>query len=135
MPGTPSQPCPLPHHAISATLCLDQLVDDQQPVAQPSDEGVEEQPLPLASHHHLPHLVTLSLCISQESSLGQEKIHPQHQVSYFDQHLKSKLFETRIADGDDFLSDSVCDFICGFYRLRRIVIQPKIKHRHIIRFA
>merc|ERR1719341_1351694 len=27
----------------------------------------------------LPHLVTLSLCISQESSLGQEKIHPQHQ--------------------------------------------------------
>lgn len=49
--------------------------------------------------------------------------------------LKSKLFETRIADGDDFLSDSVCDFICGFYRLRRIVVQPKIKHRHIIRFA
>lgn len=39
----------------------------------------------------------------------------------------------RIADGNDFLSDSVCDFICGFYRLRRIVIQPKIKHRHIIR--
>jgi len=39
----------------------------------------------------------------------------------------------RIADGDDFLSDSVCDFICGFYRLRRIVVQPKIKHRHIIR--
>ena len=49
--------------------------------------------------------------------------------------LKSKFFETRIADGDDFLSDSVCDFICGFYRLRRIVVQPKIKHRHIIRFA
>ena len=42
---------------------------------------------------------------------------------------------TRIADGIDFLSDSVCDFICGFYRLRRIVVQPKIKHRHIIRFA
>ena len=40
---------------------------------------------------------------------------------------------TRIADGNDFLSDSVCDFICGFYRLRRIVVQPKIKHRHIIR--
>jgi len=39
----------------------------------------------------------------------------------------------RIADGNDFLSDSVCDFICGFYRLRRIVVQPKIKHRHIIR--
>lgn len=39
----------------------------------------------------------------------------------------------RIADGHDFLSDSVCDFICGFYRLRRIVVQPKIKHRHIIR--
>jgi len=39
----------------------------------------------------------------------------------------------RIADGIDFLSDSVCDFICGFYRLRRIVVQPKIKHRHIIR--
>jgi len=39
----------------------------------------------------------------------------------------------RIADGNDFLSDSMCDFICGFYRLRRIVVQPKIKHRHIIR--
>jgi len=39
----------------------------------------------------------------------------------------------RIADGHDFLSDSVCDFICGFYRLRRIVVQPKIRHRHIIR--
>ena len=40
---------------------------------------------------------------------------------------------TRVSDGADFLSEQVFDSISSVRHLRRIVVQSKVKHQHIIR--
>ena len=81
-----------------------------------------------------PTLSPTGLASLKKAILGKRRFIRSIRLDMIDQHRSQVVnFESRIADGNDFLSDSVCDFICGFYRLRRIVVQPKIKHRHIIR--
>ena len=41
---------------------------------------------------------------------------------------------TRVSDGADFLSEEVFDSISSVRHLRRIVVQSKVKHQHIIRY-